>query len=1289
MEKQNRLLLWALVVVPLIAAILSIIPPQKRLKGGIDLVGGFSLLYEIDTTGLDPRDIRGLSTRVKDILQRRVDPNAQLNLVWRPVGNTRLEIQMPRPPQAAIDRRQRYETALDRVEEMNVGRLEVEAALAADDPGEQLSQLVRGVQEREARFTELVAAYAEYQKTRGGDDLDAEEVARTGYEEVFDAVLDTTLNPGRLTDVLALQNPQERSEQIGRLKAAHPSYAAAIDEVVAKHDDWAADKAALEDPSDLKRLIRGAGVLEFRILADRDASNPTMIGSSEASLRQPISKYTEQLEERGPRPTSADKYRWFPIDNVTAFLNVDSEDQVEGRAADGQQIVAEYAGTWYALAHAESRFGLLKDARQKWKLKSALPDRDENGRPAVSFTLDPAGGSQFARLTGDNVGRQLCIFLDDSAMSQATIRERIRQRGQISGRFSQEDVTNLVKTLDAGSLPGRLKETPLMEKNVGPSLGRTNREMGMKAALYGLVAVAVFILVYYRFAGLVANLALMMNLLFVLAIMASLQATFTLPGIAGLILTVGMAVDANVLIFERIREERERGVLMKRALKTGYDKALSTIVDANLTTLITCVVLGYVGSEEVKGFAMVLGFGIVTSMFTALFVTRLIFSTLIDVGWLSDLKMFRLIVPPRIDWLSLRSRFWPVAMVMAVGGMCLFVLASARDKEKVYDIEFLGGTSVQIELKKGVQLEDEDVRLRLTARELEGGVTAAQWLREASDALEQTTVEASKHRAGQFVMTSDSLNSAQLAALMQTKRKGEKSALVDLLEVGGVSGEGNTCRFDTKAIQVRVQDEEDEDSARDVASERSMTLEEFQEAVAAAADYARRAADLLASARVQEVEDLEAGVEGAPSSHAYEIVTVESNRQLVQEAILAALGDDLAIQRPINFTLVTDGDHPEGLYPIEAEDRYLSDVIGGEAGFNVQGFKGGVVLVFEDLEPAQPVEEIKRRIREIRLQPGFEQYKWREYSVLGLQGAGEGEEQEPIFSSVALLVVDEDLPYYDDPDRWREAVARPELTAATEALRAEKALRKVTQFAPQVAEQTKTQAILAVGVALAAIVAYVWLRFGQMQFGLAAIVALVHDVAITLGFITVCDYFHGGMIGRLLLIQDFRIDLPMIAAMLTIIGYSLNDTIVVFDRIRENRGKLTTLSPQMINASINQTLSRTVLTSLTTFVVVAIMYFLGGPGVHGFAYALLLGVIVGTYSSVGVASPLLYRPRLLHIVVYILVALGLFGATWVIAGEHTTVQVVVGILLAAVLSWLIRTELRSDRDYGRLVSGTA
>jgi len=260
----------------------------------------------------------------------------------------------------------------------------------------------------------------------------------------------------------------------------------------------------------------------------------------------------------------------------------------------------------------------------------------------------------------------------------------------------------------------------------------------------------------------------------------------------------------------------------------------------------------------------------------------------------------------------------------------------------------------------------------------------------------------------------------------------------------------------------------------------------------------------------------------------------------------------------------------------------------------------------------------------MRLQPDFEQYEWRDFEVFGLSPAGEAD-GEPVFSSVAIAVVDQNFPFDQDELAWRENLARPELALARAALLTERSLQKVTQFGSQVASQAANQALLAMVLALMAIVIYIWLRFGSLHHGLAAIVALVHDVSIALGAVAVGYFVSQTSIGAELGFVDFKIDLAMVAAFLTLVGYSLNDTIVVFDRIRENRGKVATITGPLVNDSINQTLSRTVLTSATTLIVVLVLYAAGGRGIHGISYVLLIGTIVGTYSSIGVASPLLLR----------------------------------------------------------------
>ncbi|MEM8737528.1 MAG: protein translocase subunit SecF [Planctomycetota bacterium] len=225
-----------------------------------------------------------------------------------------------------------------------------------------------------------------------------------------------------------------------------------------------------------------------------------------------------------------------------------------------------------------------------------------------------------------------------------------------------------------------------------------------------------------------------------------------------------------------------------------------------------------------------------------------------------------------------------------------------------------------------------------------------------------------------------------------------------------------------------------------------------------------------------------------------------------------------------------------------------------------------------------------------------------------------------------MVVRDTDTNYAEDRSRFTEelGLAATEWDLVRDALQRDTSLASVSNFSSQVSGTMKRQAIVAMALSLLAVVGYIWLRFGSLRYGLAAIAALVHDVSITLGILAICGYltnipgFH-----QALLLDDFKINLALVAALLTIVGYSLNDTIVVFDRIRENRGRLSRATPAIVNDSINQTVSRTVLTSGTTLIAVLTLYVLGGPGVHGFAFAMLIGVMVGTYSSIAIAAPIL------------------------------------------------------------------
>ncbi len=253
-------------------------------------------------------------------------------------------------------------------------------------------------------------------------------------------------------------------------------------------------------------------------------------------------------------------------------------------------------------------------------LDDARPGFGQDNEPVVNFQLNPQGGARFGRLTGQNIGRPFAIVLDDAVISAPVIRAQIFSEGQISGGFSVEESDELSLLLRAGALPAPL--SVLEERSVGPGLGSDSIAAGKIAAIIGMIAVIVFMILSYGSFGVLAVVALGVNVILIIGAMSALGATLTLPGIAGIVLTIGMAVDANVLIFERIREESARGRTIVSAVNTGFKQATSTIIDANLTTLAAVMFLYFFGSGPIKGFSVTLAIGVLTSMFTAVMVTR-------------------------------------------------------------------------------------------------------------------------------------------------------------------------------------------------------------------------------------------------------------------------------------------------------------------------------------------------------------------------------------------------------------------------------------------------------------------------------------------------------------------------------------------------------------------------------------------------------------------------------------------------------------------------------------------
>lgn len=270
-------------------------------------------------------------------------------------------------------------------------------------------------------------------------------------------------------------------------------------------------------------------------------------------------------------------------------------------------------------------------------LKDARVSRDDVGMPAVSFEFDREGSRTFGDLTEQNIGNALAIVLDKAVQSAPVIRSRITSQGQITGDFSSEEANDLAIVLRAGALPAPVK---ILENiSVGPSLGEDSIQAGRRAILIASILVVTFMLLYYKGSGIVADISLLFNLLFIMGILAYFKATLTLPGLAGIALTVGMAVDANVLIFERIKEELRRGKTTRSAVENGFSRAFLTILDANLTTLIVAIILFQFGTGPVKGFAVTLSVGILSTLFTVLVLSKVIFDLLLQVGKIKHLSI--------------------------------------------------------------------------------------------------------------------------------------------------------------------------------------------------------------------------------------------------------------------------------------------------------------------------------------------------------------------------------------------------------------------------------------------------------------------------------------------------------------------------------------------------------------------------------------------------------------------------------------------------------------------------
>ena len=781
----------------------------------------------------------------------------------------------------------------------------------------------------------------------------------------------------------------------------------------------------------IKRVVSSAGVLEFRILANRDdARHRAAIALAEKTAGQTIRQGEETLA------------RWVQLD----VKKMDPSD-------DRRLVTRQNPDGGIEILVINDPFNVT--GGDLGRVSSSL---DESLVPCVNFTFTSKGSPRFGLLTGRNLpdpanGLQsrLGILLDDVVQSAPSIKSTITSSGQITGNFKQPEVDFLVEVLNAGSLPAALRSEPISEQRISSQLGDDTIKSARLAMLLATLLVLTFMLAYYRFSGFVADLAVLLNIVLVVAVMISFKAAFTLAGLAGLVLSVGMAVDANVLIYERMREEIDRGAAVRMAIRNGFARAFSTIVDSNLTTLITAVVLFAIGTDQLKGFAVTLFFGLLLNLFTAVFCSRVVFDLAERNRWITSLSMARIFGQPNFQFVK-----W---MKPAIIGSLLFILAGLAAAwhrgQGLFDIDFTGGTSMQVEFKPDQPL----------------GISAVR------DAVA-------------------SLPDAAVSAVTVPGAAPDLRYKIDTSLRGADAGE----------VETRI---------RDLFPGRLATY--GMEIV----DVSSRQRDPAAAPGAAAAESTPPlAVTAATLRFPQKISRVTLRNNVKQALEKERIGD-------ADFELVSTD-------PAAVAGRACSDWT--------------LTTTLDAASTRGILEGVKAKLAET-----------------------------PVYLAANAI-------------------------------------------GGKVAGNTQLTAIYALLASLLMIVLYVWIRFQNVAFGVAAVIALAHDVLVAVACLALSRYVAPYL--GWALVDDFKISLDVVAALLTIIGFSINDTIVIFDRLRELRGKGRYVTAAMVDKAVNQTLSRTILTSGTALLATLILYAVGGQGIHAFAFTMLVGIIVGSYSTIYIASPI-------------------------------------------------------------------
>ena len=940
-----------------------------------------------------------------------------------------------------------------------------------------------------------------------------------------------------------------------------------------------------------QRLIR-AGQLQFRVVASsgnhkeifelaekQNASRNSKreVKKGEETVARWISIAFEDMRGQTLEEDEVIPYKYFPgsqhfVRDSRTLQTIDMRTVTRGN--DPKEHGRQFA-EWCKARNIRNPQILVLEPKEKSNvegkdLSSIQRAIDEMGRPSVSFNLYPEGGRRMGRFTSTHTKSELGIVIDGKLHSAPVIQEPIYDSGRITGQFSDAEINELVINLQSGKLDVALNKKPISEQYIESSLGEELKQQGLYAIGISLIIVLAFMIVYYKFAGVVATAALLLNLLLIFCFVMLIGAPLTLTGLAGLVLTVGMSVDANVLIFERIREEIDRGSAIRMAIRNGFDKATVTIVDANLTTLITALVLYVIGTEQIKGFAVTLILGILMSMFTAIYCSRAIFDIAERRKFLKEFQVMRILSTSKFDFLSKRMLTGAASVILIMVGIGgIFSLGA-----KILDHDLRGGSTAQVVFKEKQDVEAirkalADSKVTFNDEQAEFTVSKISRAKKQDDNSEDIFKDR-VFKIDSSIPTWDKDGDSpykELPAVLQ-EVFGEKLARMNV-------------QFNIAEDEVSLETFEDGRRKVVVSALKSVATSSPQEEKAANQDTTEKKTDAT------ETEDAKTTNENSDSADSKKVQETEETKT------------DNGNSESNETKTPSQGSGAVASNPLKPED--------GKPEGSLENFVVKTIKTKLDFEYPITGKSIKTLLSEAARRSNFSLQENQISVDTADATADENADNVPSKSWTVNLEMSDKKDVEAILSSWQSSFnTKPYFPTSS-------------GVGSQIARDTQWQAFGAIFASLIGIIAYVWIRFQNVAFGLAAVIALIHDVLIVLGAIALSHYVAGalGIIG----IQNFKISLPIIAALLTIIGYSLNDTIVVFDRIREVRGKRAEITEDMINTSISQTLSRTILTSLTTFIVVFILYVFGGDAIHGFAFALVIGVIVGTYSSIFVASP--------------------------------------------------------------------